>query len=173
MLDFCWPPFYFNMISLRPHPISYQTPPPPKGWILPYGLRLLGNFQVSQVAPWRCTLLAGNSALHQSCWQWGTDKFFPAISQNASNSFRYLYSCFFVVFKSFSQNFLLGAPVYWKTTSKWFKILRRPSRSLRKMQKKHLCIHFSKAGKLLPGHNHLKTFDEKLIGKLTRLKKGW
>ena len=139
-------------VALRPHPISYQTPPPPKGWILPYGLRLLGNFQVSQVARWRCTLLAGNSALHQSCWQWGTDKFFPAISQNAWNSFRCLYSCFFVVFKSFSQNFLLGAPVYWKTTWKWFKILRRPSRSLRKMQKKNqLCIHFSKAGNCFQG----------------------
>ena len=31
--------------------------------------------------------------------------------------------------------------------------------------KKHLCTHFSKAGKLLPRHNHPKTFDEKLTGK--------
>ena len=36
--------------------------------------------------------------------------------------------------------------------------------------KKHLCTHFSKAGKLLPGHNHPKTFDEKLIGKLIKVK---
>ena len=36
--------------------------------------------------------------------------------------------------------------------------------------KKHFCNHFSKAGKLLPGHNHPKTFDEKLIGKLIKVK---
>ena len=36
--------------------------------------------------------------------------------------------------------------------------------------KKHLCTHFSKAGKLLPGHNHPKTFHEKLIGKLIKVK---
>ena len=36
--------------------------------------------------------------------------------------------------------------------------------------KKHLCTHFSKAGKLLPGHKHPKTFDEKLIGKLIKVK---
>ena len=36
--------------------------------------------------------------------------------------------------------------------------------------KKHLCTYFSKAGKLLPGHNHPKTFDEKLIGKLIKVK---
>ena len=35
--------------------------------------------------------------------------------------------------------------------------------------KKHLCTHFSKAGKLLPGYNHPKTFDEKLIGKLIKV----
>ena len=39
--------------------------PPPrhpgKGWILPYNLHLLGNFPVSQVAGYKCTLLAGNS----------------------------------------------------------------------------------------------------------------
>ena len=52
-------------VALRSHLISYQTPcptplPPPKGWILPYGLRLLGNFPVSKIAGWKCTLLAGN-----------------------------------------------------------------------------------------------------------------
>ena len=31
-------------------------------------------------------------------------------------------------------------------------------------------VHFSKAGKLLPGHNHPKTFDEKRIGKLIKVK---
>ena len=39
-------------------------PPPPhpgKGWILPYNLHLLENFPVSQVAGYKCTLLAGNS----------------------------------------------------------------------------------------------------------------
>ena len=36
--------------------------------------------------------------------------------------------------------------------------------------KKHLCTHFSKAGKLLPGHNQPKTFAEKLIGKLMKVK---
>ena len=35
--------------------------------------------------------------------------------------------------------------------------------------KKHLCTHFSKAGKLLPGYNHPKTFDEKLIGRLIKV----
>ena len=36
--------------------------------------------------------------------------------------------------------------------------------------KKHLCTHFYKAGKLLPGHNNPKTFDEKLNGKLIKVK---
>ena len=36
--------------------------------------------------------------------------FFPAISQNASNGFRKLYLRFVVAFRSFSQNFPLGAP---------------------------------------------------------------
>ena len=36
--------------------------------------------------------------------------FLPAISQNALNGFKKLYSCFVVAFRSFSQNFPLGAP---------------------------------------------------------------
>ena len=36
--------------------------------------------------------------------------------------------------------------------------------------KKHLSINFSKVGKLLPGHNHPKTFDENFIGKVIKVK---
>ena len=36
--------------------------------------------------------------------------------------------------------------------------------------KKHLSINFSKVGKLLPGHNHSKTFDENFIGKVIKVK---
>ena len=36
--------------------------------------------------------------------------------------------------------------------------------------RKHLCSHFTKAGKLLPGRNYPKIFDEKIIGKLTKVK---
>ena len=36
--------------------------------------------------------------------------------------------------------------------------------------KKHLSTNFSKAGKLLPGHNHPKTFDENFIGKVIKVK---
>ena len=52
--------------------------------------------------------LPGWELFQQSCWEWGTDKFSPAISQNALNGFRNLYSCFVVVFTSFSQNFPLS-----------------------------------------------------------------
>ena len=37
-------------------------------------------------------------------------------------------------------------------------------------EKKHLSTNFSKAGKLLPGHNHPKTFDENFIGKVIKVK---
>ena len=40
----------------------------------------LWNFPVSQVAGCK---VAGWELFHQSCWEWGTDNFFPAISQNA------------------------------------------------------------------------------------------
>ena len=36
--------------------------------------------------------------------------------------------------------------------------------------KKHLPTNFSKAGKLLPGHNHPKTFVENFIGKVIKVK---
>ena len=36
--------------------------------------------------------------------------------------------------------------------------------------KNHLCTHFSKEGKVLPGRNHPKTFDKKLFGKLIKVK---
>ena len=39
-----------------------------------------------------------------------------------------------------------------------------------KEAKKHLSTNFSKAGKLLPGHNHPKTFDENFIGKVIKVK---
>ena len=46
----------------RKWPISYLLSlHPGKGWILPYNLHLLENFPVSQVAGYKCTLLAGNS----------------------------------------------------------------------------------------------------------------
>ena len=41
-------------------PIKPLPPPPTEELNLPYGLRLLGNFPVSQVEGRRCTLLAGN-----------------------------------------------------------------------------------------------------------------
>ena len=42
--------------------LSTLPPPHPgKSWILPYNLHLLGNFPVSQIAGYKCTLLAGNS----------------------------------------------------------------------------------------------------------------
>ena len=50
---------------------------------------LLRNFPVSQVAGCKCTLLVGNSSI-RSCWEWGTDEFFPAVSKvlkMASESF--------------------------------------------------------------------------------------
>ena len=65
-------------------------------------IRLLGNFPVSQVACCRCTLLAGKSSISLAVSE-EQMHFFPAISQNASNGFRKLYSRFFV-FGSFSQN---------------------------------------------------------------------
>ena len=40
----------------------------------------LWNFPVSQVAGCK---VAGWELFHQSCWEWGTDNVFPAISQNA------------------------------------------------------------------------------------------
>ena len=40
----------------------------------------LWNFPISQVAGCK---FAGWELFHQSCWEWGTDNFFPAISQNA------------------------------------------------------------------------------------------
>ena len=40
----------------------------------------LWNFPVSQVAGCK---VAGWELFHQSWWEWGTDNFFPAISQNA------------------------------------------------------------------------------------------
>ena len=40
----------------------------------------LWNFPVSQVAGYK---VAGWELFHQSCWEWWTDNFFPAISQNA------------------------------------------------------------------------------------------
>ena len=40
----------------------------------------LWNFPVSQVAGCK---VAGWELFHQSYWEWGTDNFFPAISQNA------------------------------------------------------------------------------------------
>ena len=55
----------------------------------------LWNFPVSQVAGCK---VAGWELFHQSCWEWGTDNFFPAISQNAWNSLRKLYSRFVVLF---------------------------------------------------------------------------
>ena len=53
------------------------------------------------------------------------------------------------------------------------KMVQNIKTSIQKQEedaKKHLCTHFPKAGKLLPGHNHPKTFDEKLIGKLIKVK---
>ena len=97
-------------VALRSHPISYQTPSlPPKGWTLPYGLRLLGNFPVSQVVGGRCTLLAGNLfiSLAGSEEQINFSQQSPKMLKIASDIFIY---AFFVVFRSFSQNFLLVAP---------------------------------------------------------------
>ena len=62
----------------------------------------LWNFPVSQVAGCK---VAGWELFHQSCWEWGTDNFFPAIL------IFFQQSRFVVVFRSFSQNFMLGAPV--------------------------------------------------------------
>ena len=86
---------------LCPPPLPSQL----KGWILPSDhTQLAGNVPVSQVAGWEL--------VRQSCWEWGTNTFFPAISQNAWHGFRKLYSCFVVVFRSFSQHFLLGAHTF-------------------------------------------------------------
>ena len=99
-------------VALKPHPNSYQTPPPPplKGWILPYGLRLLGNFQVSQVAGWRCTLLAGNLfiSLAGSEEQINFSQQSPKILKIASDIF---IRAFLLFLSLLFQNFLLGALV--------------------------------------------------------------
>ena len=84
-----FPPMNFG---LKPHPISYPLLP------------------VSQVAGCRCTLLAGNHSVSLAGRHEEQIRFFPAIPQNAENGFRKLYSHFVVVFRSFSQNFPLGAP---------------------------------------------------------------
>ena len=76
--------------AFRSHPFSYQ-PSRTLNWksdfcpmITPelasnvWTIRLLRNFPVSQVAGCRCTLLVGNSSI-RSCWEWGTDEFFPAV----------------------------------------------------------------------------------------------
>ena len=82
-----------------------------KGWILPWDhtqtgqycldIRLQGNFLVRQFAGCKCTLLARNSSI-SPCWQWGTDEFFPAFSQNTfkmtSESFE---SCLVIVLGPF------------------------------------------------------------------------
>ena len=102
-------------VALRSHPISYQTPcptpPPPKGWILPYGLRLPGNFPVSQVVGRRCTLLAGNLFISfaGSEEQINVSQQSPKLLKIASDIF--IHAFFKIVFRSFSQNFLLGVPV--------------------------------------------------------------
>ena len=55
--------------------------------------------------------LAGWELFRQSCCrEWGTNSFFPAISQNAENDFRKLYSHFVVVLRSFSSKFPVGCP---------------------------------------------------------------
>ena len=62
-------------------------------------------------------MLAGNSSISLA----GSEEqiiFFPAISQNAYNSLRKLYLRFVFVFRSFSQNFPLGAPELFREVKK-------------------------------------------------------
>ena len=99
------PPSLKGWISpFGPYPIFYRASPPAsypdpllrlKGWILPYDhtqtgqYYQLGNFPVCQVAG-QYVHLAGWELFHQSCWEWETDKFFPAMFQMlkiASESF--------------------------------------------------------------------------------------
>ena len=73
------------------------------------GYTSAGDFLVSQVAGCRCTLLAGNSSISLA----GSEDKRINFSQHITkclNGFRKLCSCFVVVFRSFSQNFPLGAP---------------------------------------------------------------
>ena len=65
----------------------------------------LTYFPVTQVAGCRCTLLSGNSFISLA----GSGEQINLCQQ--SPSFRKLYSCFGVIFRSFPQNFPLCAPV--------------------------------------------------------------
>ena len=71
-------------------------------------IRLLGNFPVSQVAGYRCTLLAGNSSisLTGSEEQINFSKQSPKMLKMAKESFvtiLMLYCCFSVFFSKFSK----------------------------------------------------------------------
>ena len=66
---------------LGPHPFSSRPTPPPPPPLCPRTRlpgRLLGNFTVSPVAGCTEVHLAGWELFHQSCWESGTDKFFPS-----------------------------------------------------------------------------------------------
>ena len=87
-----------------------ETPPPPpplRGEFFPMTTPKLASNVWTYVC-WEtsskpgCRLqvyLADQELFHQSSWEGGTDLFLVAISKNAENGFRKLYSCFVVVLK--------------------------------------------------------------------------
>ena len=80
----------------------------------------LGNFPLSQVAGCRGTLLAENSpiSLAGSEEQINFSQQSPKMLKTASESFIH---DFFIVFRSFSPNFPLGAPVFYSQFAFNFK----------------------------------------------------
>ena len=108
--------FVRNLSPLTPlghtHFLPAPPPPPPAPPTRLPG-RLLGNFTVSPVAGCTEVHLAGWELFHQSCWESGTDKFFPRkLSLKClkwlQKALFMLCCCFQVVFSN--HYFPLGAP---------------------------------------------------------------
>ena len=82
--------------AIRPHP----NPPPPPQWRAEF-----------------CPITT--PIAYRSCCEWGTDRFFPSNLPKGLKWLQKAFSMLSVVFRSFSQNFPLGASGYFTENSRW------------------------------------------------------